>query len=57
MTKFEKAIAANPALGELVDKGLLKPPRIEGGPVPKGEPTAPLQVLLEELDEVRADRF
>ena len=57
MTKFEEMLESNPALRELVEKGLLRPPTIEGGEVPKGEPVAPLEELLKELDEDRADRF
>ena len=57
MTKFEEMIEKNPLLRELVEKGVLRPPTIEGGEVPKGEPVAPLEELLKELDEDRADRF
>lgn len=55
--KFDETIRRNPALRELVERGLLRPPTIESGEVPKGEPVAPLKQLLTELDEVRADRF
>jgi hypothetical protein len=44
------------ALADLVRRGWLTPPLITGGPVPKGEPVAPLADLLAELDEDRADR-
>lgn len=54
--KFDEMIRQNPELRALVEKGLLRPPTIEGGEVPKGTPVAPLEVLLAELDEDRADR-
>ena len=44
------------ALADLVRRGWLRPPVIRGGPVPKGEPVAPLADLLKELDELRSDR-
>lgn len=44
------------ALVDLVRRGWLRPPVIRGGPVPQGEPVAPLADLLKELDELRADR-
>ena len=55
--KFDEMIRRNPALRELVERGLLRPPKIESGDVPKGELVAPLEQLMAELDEVRADRF
>jgi len=55
--KFDAMIRRNPALRELVEKGLLRPPTIESEEVPKGKPVAPLMQLLAELDEDRADRF
>jgi hypothetical protein len=44
------------ALADLVRRGWLRPPVIRGGPVPQGEPAAPLAALLRELDELRSDR-
>ena len=44
------------ALADLVRRGWLSPPLVTGGPVPAGEPVAPLAELLAELDEDRADR-
>jgi hypothetical protein len=44
------------ALVDLVRRGWLRPPVIRGGPVPQGEPVAPLADLLKELDELRSDR-
>lgn len=44
------------ALADLVRRGWLTPPLITGGPVPDGEPVAPLAELLGELDRDRADR-
>lgn len=44
------------ALADLVRRGWLTPPLITGGPIPQGEPIAPLGDLLAELDEGRADR-
>ena len=44
------------ALADLVRKGALRPPLIRGGPVPEGEPVAPLAELLTELDGLRSDR-
>lgn len=38
MRKFEEMVAANPALKEAVEKGILRPPRIEEGPIPEGKP-------------------
>lgn len=44
------------ALADLVRRGWLTPPLTTSGPVPQGEPVAPLTDLLAELDEDRADR-
>jgi hypothetical protein len=44
------------ALADLVRRGWLTPPLVTGGPVPQGQPVAPLAELLAELDEERADR-
>ena len=44
------------ALADLVRRGWLTPPLVTGGPVPEGEPAAPLAELLAELDRDRADR-
>jgi hypothetical protein len=44
------------ALADLVRRGILRPPLITGGPVPRGKPVAPLEELLKELDELRSDR-
>lgn len=44
------------ALADLVRRGWLTPPLVTGGPVPRGEPVAPLAELLTELDQDRADR-
>lgn len=55
--RFDEMLEKNPALKELVEKGWLRPPIIESGPVPHGEPVAPLKQLLAELDELRTDRI
>lgn len=44
------------ALADLIRRGVLRPPLITQGPIPPGEPVAPLEDLLRELDEDRADR-
>ena len=44
------------ALADLVRRGWLTPPLVTGGPVPEGEPAAPLAELLAELARDRADR-
>lgn len=55
--KFDEMVRRNPELRELVEKGSLRPPTIESGDVPEGEPVARLDQLLAELDEIRADRI
>jgi hypothetical protein len=44
------------ALRTLVEKGVLTPPTIEGGPPPPSDPVAPWAELSSELDRDRADR-
>ena len=44
------------AIADLVRRGRLRPPLIRSGPVPQGEPVAPLAELLKELEEIRSDR-
>ena len=44
------------ALADLIRRGLLRPPLVTGGPIPPGRRVAPLEELLEDLDEARSDR-
>lgn len=44
------------ALADMVRRGWLRAQVIRDGPIPQGEPVAPLSDLLNELDELRADR-
>jgi len=52
-----RALLDDPALAELVRKGILTPAvRPFTGPPPRGEPVMKLKELLSRLDEDRADR-